>query len=454
MPDPASTASTPLAHAGKADPARRRYNWTLWVLALIPLAIALTRMQPFDFASPGAVLNLLGRLTGIAGLSFLLVAGILSCRVPGFDRPFGGLTKLWQTHHKLGGVAFLLLFAHPILLSLAAAEVSIGAAAQTLLPPQAGWPLWTGWIALLTMMIFLAPSFSFFGDPKYQRWLFVHRLSAVAIVAALAHTFLLARTIPEPLNSLLWLLLALAAVAAVSWRLVFAYRVGRLKYTVEDLARPANNIVELTLRPEGRHLEYAAGQFVYLAPYDRRLSAGYAEAHPYTLSSAPGEPRLRIAIKDLGDASRALQSVERESEVRIEGPYGDFFPRTPSTERELWVAGGIGITPFLGRLRHLVATGAALDAHLVYCVQDEARAHFADELRGLAGAVPGMQFTVHHFHREGPLSAQFLERHCRDFAERQVYACGPQPLLDCIHAILAALGVPRSRITTEEFTLL
>ena len=46
-----------------------------------------------------------------------------------------------------------------------------------------------------------------------------------------------------------------------------------------------------------------------MAPFDRSLSAGYGEEHPYTLSSSPDEDRLRIAIKDLGDASRAIQTI-------------------------------------------------------------------------------------------------------------------------------------------------
>src|SRR5690606_31586100 len=146
-----------------------------------------------------------------------------------------------------------------------------------------------------------------------------------------------------------WVLLAGAAVAAVAYRLVFSRRVGRLRYVVTDIERPANNIVELSLEPRGRALEYAPGQFVYLAPYDPALRAGYGEEHPSTLSSSPAG-RRRVAIKDLGDASRAIQDIARGSEVRIEGPYGDFFRGDADASDELWIAGGIGITPFLSRV--------------------------------------------------------------------------------------------------------
>ena len=242
-----------------------RAKGLVWALATVPPVWAVAGIQSADFAGPGAVLNLLGRMTGVAGLSMLLLAAILSCRVPGVDQPFGGLTKLWKTHHRLGAVSFLTLLAHPALLALAAAGNT-----------------WLGWLALLAMMIFLAPSFAFFGEPNYQRWRWLHRLAALAVIAALVHAFLLARTIPPAASAIIWLLLSAGAIASVAYRLVFSRRVGRLPYAVESIAAPAGNVVELTLRPLGRHLVYVAGQFIYLTSCGESLAAGYREEHPYT----------------------------------------------------------------------------------------------------------------------------------------------------------------------------
>ena len=231
------------------------------------------------------------------------------------------------------------------------------------------------------MMVFLAPSFAFFGDPDYQRWKRVHRLAGPAVLLALVHAWQYGRTLPGEADKWLWLVLA-ALVGAVAWRFVFSRRIGRLRYEVARVIGVANNLVELVLEPAGRRrLEYEAGQFVY-----SRSTAVYRPVRrgtPLTLSSSPDEDRLRIAIKDLGDASRAIQTIRPGSRVTIEGPYGDFFPeREP--EKQLWIAGGIGITPFLARARHLARRGRAADIRLVYCVQDEARARFLDELQTIA----------------------------------------------------------------------
>lgn len=427
----------------------------IWGFVVVLAIVCLLTIREADLASPGATLNYLGRATGILGLAMMLLAAALIARVPGFDRHFGGLTKLWKTHHLLGAGALLLLMAHPILLALAAAEISLAAAMGTLFPPLSSTGIWLGWAALALMMIFLAPSFSFFGRPEYQRWKWVHRLAGPAVILALAHILYFGRTLPADLDRALWAALALLAVGAVIWRFVFSRRLGSLRYEVAEVSPVGNNLVELTLKPGGkRRLAYQAGQFVYLTPYDRSLAAGYGEEHPYTVSSSPEEENLRIAIKDLGDASRAIQTIQPGSPVRIEGPYGDFFPVSEPGKPELWVAGGIGITPFLGRARHLAATGQSIDACLVYCVQDEARARFLDELKALADQIPGLVLIPHYFYREGPLNTGFLSKHCRGFGQRTVYVCGPEPLNRLIISLSRQAGVAMKDIHTEEFELL
>lgn len=427
----------------------------VWLAALLPSLLFIINLKASDLASTTAVLNTGGRLTGVAGLSMLLLAAILSARVPGFDRPFGGLTRLWQTHHLLGAWSLILLLLHPLLLAFSAAGASVSAAANTLFPPLSDLGSWSGWAALVLMMIFLAPSFSFFGHPRYERWKKVHRLAGPAVALALLHNFWLSRGLPQWLDIALWSTLALLAVGAVGWRFVFSRRIGRLEYTVSEVAAATNNVVELSLAPQGRALRHDAGNFIYLTLEDESLEAGRGEEHPYTLSSSPDEDHLRVAIKALGDASRAAQTVRPGTRARVEGPYGRFFLSPDKVgEPELWVAGGIGVTPFLARMRHLVRRGESADARLIFCVQDPPREIFSEELRELAGKIEGFEFHIHYFYREGPVSMDYLHETCPDFAQRMVYICGPEPLNALIRQHAARAGIPASRIHTEEFQLL
>lgn len=423
------------------------------LLALLPLFIAILAIESVEINSASSVLNLLGRASGMLGLSLVLLGAVQAVRIPGWDRWFGGLTTLWKVHHIFGGMAFLLLMLHPLLLSFAVAPVSPQAAAAVLFPPLSHWSLWTGWLALLVMMFFLAPTFSFFGRPDYQSWKALHAASGLVLILALAHALPLNRSLPGA-RVAIWVVLGSISVLAFIYRLFLAPRIGRQPYKITDSRSLASGVVELTLEPENRLLRYRPGQFVYLTPLDPKLSSGRNEEHPYTLSSAPEEPALRIVVKDAGDATGALQKVSVGSDALIEGPYGEFLKPDTERDKRLWIAGGIGLTPFLSYARSLVCARRSADIDLIYCVQDESRAYFLPELEELVLKVPGFRVHVHYFYWEGPLTMDFVSRRCPDFAVREVYICGPAALAQMVRRDLAARRISRSQIHSEDFTWL
>jgi predicted ferric reductase len=425
----------------------------LVLLALLPLTAAIPSLQIGPSADVSSVLVSLGRASGILGLSLLLLAALISVRIPGFDGWFGGLTRLWKIHHILGAASFLLLMAHPLLLAFAAAHVSVQAAAAVLFPEPSAWSLWTGWLALAAMTVFLAPTFWFFGQPEYQRWKSLHALSGLALVLGVTHALPLSRSLPGAWGHAIWLSYGSLALFAFVYRLLVAPRVARRRYAIAGAETAGRGITELTLKPQERPIEYAAGQFIYLTPLDPALAAGRNEEHPFTLSSAPREPVLRIAVKEVGDATRALQQVKAGTQVLVEGPYGEFFFRKNNAMGELWIAGGIGLAPFLSRARALIAN-EPVDIDLIYCVQDETRAHFLSELKTIAANVKGFRVWTHYFYREGPLTARFIRACSPDFSTREVYLCGPGPLIAVARGELRRHHVPGSRIHSEEFTWL
>lgn len=421
----------------------------LALLVLAPLAVGywLHRTEAL-FA-----LEVLGRATAVLGLSCLLLAALISVRIPGVDLRFGGLTRQWKVHHLLGAAAFLLLMAHPLLLAFAAARGSLQAASAVLFPGPSVWSVWAGWLSLAAMTIFLAPTFWFFGRPEYQRWKSLHRISVVALVLGLAHAFPSGRLLPGGWGAALWSGYGACVLLGFSWRLFWARRLGRKGYTIVRAEAIGRGVVELTLKPDGDLLRYRDGQFIYLTPLAPGLAAGCGEEHPYTLSSAHREPALRVVIKDLGDASRALQTVPPGSKALVEGPYGGFFHGSGPASRELWIAGGIGLTPFLARARAL-APDEPVDIHLVYCVQDETRAHFRAELEAVAARVGGFRLWMHYFAREGPLDAAFLRARCPDLSGRDAFVCGPPELIAAARAELRRAGVPAARVRSEDFNWL
>ncbi|GGX40418.1 ferredoxin reductase family protein [Saccharospirillum salsuginis] len=409
------------------------WHWSLW--------------PELASGSSARVLDALGRLAGVLGLGLMLLAGIGSVRLPGLDRWFGGLPRLWTLHRLMGFGGFILILLHVWSMAFSGVAQSLAVALATLFPPISDWAIWSGWLALVLTVLFLAPTFQFFGRLHYQRWKRLHLLSAPALAFALVHTLSLSRWWP------LWLVLGLLAFAAIGWRKLLSPHLGRSDWTVAEVQTLVPGVVELVLDPVDRPLRYEAGQFVYLTPWDERLAAGCGEEHPYTLSSAPDDPQLRLGIKDLGDATHALQTLTPGSRVQIEGPYGDFYERHRPGTGQLWLGGGIGITPFVSGARALRADGRE-DIQLFYLALDSSRAYYLDELKSHAERCPAFRVEAHYFRQEGPMTLAFLKQHCPDFAQREVYLCGPPGMVNHLKPLLLSAGVPHSALHSEVFDFL
>jgi predicted ferric reductase len=106
-------------------------------------------------------------------------------------------------------------------------------------------------------------------------------------------------------------------------------------------------ITEIALAPLGRPASFIPGQFamVYLEAID-----GW-HRHPFTITSAPGDHLSSFAIKALGDDTSQLPAaVQPGMPAVIRGPFGR-FSHQKGTSRQVWIAGGIGVTAFLSWLR-------------------------------------------------------------------------------------------------------
>ncbi|WP_018994917.1 ferric reductase-like transmembrane domain-containing protein [Thioalkalivibrio sp. ALJ2] len=396
------------------------------------------------------VIRWLTQVSGVLALTCMLLAGILSIRLPHSDRPFGGLIDLWRRHHALGAAALLLAIVHVWLVAAGGMGHSVASAVHRLFPGPDHWPILAGWGALVVLVIVLAPTFKFFGEPGYARWKRLHVLSGLALLLGVVHAWPLAQaTWP-------WWLLGILALAAYLWRKLLSPRIGRHDYRVDGVERLTPTMVELRLRPEGEPLAHQPAQFVYLTPLDPGLANGQGEEHPFTIASAPGEEYLRIGIKGLGDGSRALQTVAKGSPVQVEGPYGTFLQGHDRKRPAVWLGAGVGITPFVSAVRALAHEGRSANppVHLFQLADRREAAAYHDELERLANTIEDLDLTLHLRERDGLLSADFLRQHCADFASAEFWICGPGVVDRYVRGLLHAEGVPNARIHSEAFHLL
>ena len=405
-------------------------------------------------------------LTGLWSIGLMALAMLLALRLPWLERPLGGMDQVYRLHKWAGTGAAIAAIAHW------GAKESDGwikalwgragkPARDTVLPwftdmrgPAKDLGEWAFYL-LLAMVAFTLLTRLL----AYKPWRLLHRAMPLLFLALAAHAAALmpAGFWAPPLGPAMGMLLVLGSLSAL-WSL--AGRVGRARshagriHAVRVLGEGPLAAVEVVCALPASWPGHRAGQFVFVC-FD------HAEGqHPFTIASAPGSlghgdqggPLLRLVIKPLGDYTRTLgQRLRAGQRVDIEGPYGRFDGQGEQRRRQVWVAGGVGMTPFLALLEARQPQAAPVHAqpvHMHYCTRDAARDPLLPRLRKLcAQALPPVQLHVHDDALGQRLTPQALEAHAGPL---DIWFCGPQGL----GAQLAAhAGARPWRLHRESFAL-
>jgi len=408
-----------------------------FLLALVMALIGL----PALLQIPAAPLTLsgVGVLAGWLGCGALAASLILMVREPAFSSRFGGLDRMYRWHHRLGVLAYGLLLAHPLLLAGQALPGNPQAAWKILSPWSQAWPGMLGWGALLGLMLGLGATFAI--RLRYSVWRPLHALLSVGVLLGIGHVLMVGG-----LSAAAWAVMV-PIMLALGWRVMRADRgQGARPYEVSAVSRLSDEIVEVTLRPLAQALDAAPGQFVMAAFFEGPHYRGCGEYHPYTLSGVAPDGGLRLSIKALGDCTRNIQSLEVGVAARIQGPFGEFFA-SRSAAPELWIAGGIGVTPFLALLRVGEVTSPT---EFIYIYRVTRDACYLGELESYTATHPMLHFHPHvSQHDLEPLYALLAK--VPDLPARQAYVCGPPPLVAAVSAWLKQHGMQAQSIHFEKF---
>lgn len=377
-------------------------------------------------------------VTGWIGSGLLLASLLLMIREPWLASKLGGLEPMYLWHHRLGIVAYLFLLLHPLALAVDAWQESAAQAWSALDPWQQGWPVWLGWGSLACMMAGLMVSLS--PMLVYATWRKLHHLLTLSVVLGCAHLVLLGLETPLILAPLLALFFLL-------WRLFRAdYGLAAQPYVVNQVTRQTQDLVEVSLLPLARSITAQPGQFVVAGFFKGPGFQGCGEYHPYTLSAITPDGHLSLGIKALGDCTRHIQSVPPGSAVRVQGPFGEFM-RASVDGPSLWLAGGIGITPFLAMLRSGPLTQAV---RLMYLYRNEADAAYLNELGELAPHHPQLSLQLVATGDSLPDLDALLPT-TGDLNHYSCYLCGPVGLINAAVAVLRQRGVATQHIHFERF---
>jgi predicted ferric reductase len=416
-------------------------NLTIIALVILNIVVWLV-FPPVYNGDPNFLRRYAGEVIGSNNIVLMACSLFLSTRPKWAEKYFGGLDKMYITHRHTGTAALLLIFVHVLTVPITTTGWRLGNYLAVI--------AFAGIVSIV--LITLAPRIPFLNrlaGSDYNDWKKLKRWIGIFFILGFLHS----------LN-----VDALDAKIAITWTMMF-FIIGTvsylytevfggifkkvLPYRVEAVKHPNNSSTEVTLRARKEPIKkQRAGQFLFVRfPGDRALN----ESHPFTISSAPAEDVLRLTIKASGNFTRDLFARLKEgTEAVIEGAYGMFDYKTGG-QKQIWLAGGIGLTPFLSFIRDM--NGAlAHDIDFYYTVRHPEEALFIDEIKAAAERSPRFKPHIRFSATEGSLTIDHILNNAGgNVKDHHVYLCGPLPMIQAFEKKFLELGLPPGQIHYEEF---
>lgn len=217
---------------------------------------------------------------------------------------------------------------------------------------------------------------------------------------------------------------------------------------LKEVRKESSDVYSFIFAPE-QEITWQAGQYLrytldHASPDDRGISRFF------TIASAPFEKNIqlatRISLEKGSSFKKALVDLVPNSTIEAFGPSGKFVVEDEG--KYVFVAGGIGITPFRSILLDLNARGQEIDVVLMYANRTE-EIPFKDELEKLKISNP--EFRIEYFIGDEKIDAQAIQDKILDFKERMFYISGPKPMVEALSTTIRGLGVDESKIREDFF---
>lgn len=436
----------------------------LLIASSLPIGAFLLYFEPFSpYFYPGLVLHSwsVGMLFGLLAFSAVVLQFFLGCRIKVLDRLFGQ-DRVLRAHGVLGALIPVFLAGHVVTKNLSQYEVNL----QVNLG-QAAAALFT--LVIVLSALLMSPVVLRRWQPlralrrwtarrlrlRYQHLRTIHNAVSLAGILAAAHVLLASSTsenLVRPLFLGVWFVLGMGVYA--HHKLVKPLLLGRAPWEVSEVRAEAANVWTVRLTPKGE-FRYRPGQFVYVS----FVQPGFpTEEHPFTLSSG-GDVPIALTVKAGGSFTARLGELRPGSQALVDGPYGLFtLDREPAGRPLVFLAGGIGITPFLSFLRSLPSPSKR-SIRLFWNVRTFAEAFAHTELSERARMDGRFEYTLLLSREDAPgaqharLTPETLSRLVEMPSDAAYYLCGPEAQMHSLIRALTSRGVPPARIHFERFAV-
>ena len=287
----------------------------------------------------------------------------------------------------------------------------------------------------------------------------LHNIFSLAVVFLLIHVFIASSTQESlPRMSFIGIIGGAALIRYLFHKFIRPYSNRKTGYTLVNVDNPSDNIVRLTAATHsGKKVSFLPGQFCYLKIPSKETGN---EEHPFTLSSASEDPDIQITVKKLGNYTSQLVNIRKSTPVVLDGPYGTFTPSADG-HKKVFIAGGIGITPFRSILASWFNSKEDIpETVLLWSVKrasDLIDVSFfektADECSWFS-FIPILTRERNEKYGHGRITPEQIADVCASSTGvvPDIYLCGPASMIRHLYRQCRLRGVPRKNIHFELFS--
>ncbi len=298
---------------------------------------------------------------------------------------------------------------------------------------------------------------------KYHIAKIIHNITMIATIVLYLHLIVATATTYSLLLQFVYTVhFALAIIFWVNHKFIRAYRIRKDPYVATEVIQESSIIWSLKISPEnGEIIKFEPGQYVYLTIIGKNITK---EPHPFTISSSPNQKKyLILTIKESGDYTSNIGRVNLGDKAYIDGPYGIFKPLDSKSNELVFIAGGVGITPFLSVFRYLRDINQNRKITLIWGVRFQEEMILTQEIEDLKNSMPNLRVIPvlseddNWLGECGFINRDKLDKYsaCETPYEaeqkKDYYICGPKAMSDKIVPTLKKMGVLKKYIHIERF---
>ncbi len=201
-------------------------------------------------------------------------------------------------------------------------------------------------------------------------------------------------------------------------------------------------------------MQFAEGQYMeWMLPHKASDSRGVRRY--FTITSSALESTIRLTFKLPEQASsfkKAMVNLSIGDKVIASQRAGDFVLPKVTTQKIGWIAGGIGVTPFVSQANYLSMAKEQRDIAMLYAVSSRDDLAYQADLEAVAKTVYVLSKGEAGPNTEtGFINEAIINKHFPDYLERVWYISGPPPMVKAVTTVLRSMKVPKRKIKRDFF---